>query len=91
MIFEGFIVSYSGEENVCLSNDERLLVQDFTVEAPQVTHSIYYVRCHQSRLIYLLNRWPFFSVDHPEQLHVGGATVRRPLLAKPRQPHQEQF
>uniref|UniRef100_A0A4W6FZ46 protein-tyrosine-phosphatase n=1 Tax=Lates calcarifer TaxID=8187 RepID=A0A4W6FZ46_LATCA len=35
MNFEGFTVSYSGEEHVCLSNDERLLVQDFTVESPQ--------------------------------------------------------
>lgn len=39
MSFEGFTVSYSGEEHVCLSNDERLLVQDFTVESPQVTHT----------------------------------------------------
>ncbi|KAG7234701.1 hypothetical protein INR49_004107 [Caranx melampygus] len=35
MSFEGFTVSYSGEEHVCLSNDERLLVQDFVVETPQ--------------------------------------------------------
>ncbi|XP_047430722.1 receptor-type tyrosine-protein phosphatase zeta isoform X2 [Mugil cephalus] len=35
MIFEGFTVSYSGKEHVCLSNDERLLVQDFTVESLQ--------------------------------------------------------
>ncbi|XP_037616045.1 receptor-type tyrosine-protein phosphatase zeta isoform X2 [Sebastes umbrosus] len=35
MSFEGFTVSYLGEEHVCLSNDERLLVQDFTVDSPQ--------------------------------------------------------
>ncbi|XP_031162347.1 receptor-type tyrosine-protein phosphatase zeta-like isoform X5 [Sander lucioperca] len=35
MSFEGFTVSYSGEEHVCLSNDERLLVQDFTVDSPE--------------------------------------------------------
>ncbi|KAM7377958.1 hypothetical protein PAMA_013055 [Pampus argenteus] len=35
MSFEGFTVSYSGEEHVSLSNDERLLMQDFTVESPQ--------------------------------------------------------
>uniref|UniRef100_UPI0037E9175B receptor-type tyrosine-protein phosphatase zeta-like n=1 Tax=Semicossyphus pulcher TaxID=241346 RepID=UPI0037E9175B len=35
MSFEGFIVSFSGEEHVCLSNDERLLLQDFKVESTQ--------------------------------------------------------
>ncbi|XP_054481064.1 receptor-type tyrosine-protein phosphatase zeta [Anoplopoma fimbria] len=35
MSFEGFTVSYLGEEHVCLSNDEKLLVQDFTVDSPQ--------------------------------------------------------
>lgn len=37
---DGFAVSLSGDEHVCLSNDERLLVQDFTVQSPQVTHNI---------------------------------------------------
>ncbi|XP_075907738.1 receptor-type tyrosine-protein phosphatase zeta isoform X1 [Nelusetta ayraudi] len=35
MSFEGFTVSYSGEEHVCLSSDERLWVQDFKVESHQ--------------------------------------------------------
>ncbi|KAM3587438.1 uncharacterized protein V6R79_005640 [Siganus canaliculatus] len=35
MSFEGFTVSFSGEEHVCLSGDERLLVQDFTLHCPQ--------------------------------------------------------
>ncbi|XP_034719234.1 receptor-type tyrosine-protein phosphatase zeta-like isoform X2 [Etheostoma cragini] len=35
MSFEGFTVSYLGEEHMCLSNDERLLVQDFTVDTPE--------------------------------------------------------
>ncbi|XP_031721430.1 receptor-type tyrosine-protein phosphatase zeta-like isoform X2 [Anarrhichthys ocellatus] len=35
MSFEGFTVLYLGEEHLCLSNDERLLVQYFTVESPQ--------------------------------------------------------
>ncbi|XP_017293696.1 receptor-type tyrosine-protein phosphatase zeta [Kryptolebias marmoratus] len=33
--FDGFTVSFCGEEPLNLPNDERLLVQDFTVEAPQ--------------------------------------------------------
>ncbi|KAM6895789.1 receptor-type tyrosine-protein phosphatase zeta [Xenentodon cancila] len=33
--FDGFMVSYSGEDHVLLSNDERLLVQDFTLTSPQ--------------------------------------------------------
>ncbi|XP_065807104.1 receptor-type tyrosine-protein phosphatase zeta isoform X3 [Labrus bergylta] len=35
MSFEGFIVSHRGEELVSLSNDERLMVQDFRVESTQ--------------------------------------------------------
>ncbi|XP_034433716.1 receptor-type tyrosine-protein phosphatase zeta isoform X1 [Hippoglossus hippoglossus] len=35
MSFEGFIVSQSGEEHVSLSNDERLLMQDFMLESTQ--------------------------------------------------------
>ncbi|CAK6959906.1 receptor-type tyrosine-protein phosphatase zeta [Scomber scombrus] len=35
MSFEGFTLSFSGEEHVTLSNDERLFVQDFTVESLQ--------------------------------------------------------
>ncbi|CAG04747.1 unnamed protein product, partial [Tetraodon nigroviridis] len=33
MSFEGFGVCYSGEEHVCLSGDQRLLVQDFVLES----------------------------------------------------------
>ncbi|XP_035988296.1 receptor-type tyrosine-protein phosphatase zeta isoform X2 [Fundulus heteroclitus] len=35
MSFDGFTVSYTGEELVQLANDERLLVQDFTVLSAQ--------------------------------------------------------
>lgn len=33
----------------------------------------------------------FSSCLHPEQFCVGGPAVQRPLLAEPRQSHQEQF
>nr|XP_046235674.1 receptor-type tyrosine-protein phosphatase zeta-like isoform X2 [Scatophagus argus] len=51
MSFEGFTVSYSEEEHVCLPNDERLLVQDFTVASPQ---NNYVLEVRQ----YSANCWP---------------------------------
>ncbi|XP_061618214.1 receptor-type tyrosine-protein phosphatase zeta-like isoform X1 [Phyllopteryx taeniolatus] len=35
MNFEGFTVLYSGERHVCLSNDDKVLVQDVTLESTQ--------------------------------------------------------
>lgn len=39
MSLEGFSVCYLGEEHVCLSGDERLLVQDFVLESTLVIHT----------------------------------------------------
>ncbi|XP_014886053.1 receptor-type tyrosine-protein phosphatase zeta isoform X1 [Poecilia latipinna] len=35
LIFDGFTVSHTGEELVHLTNDERVFVQDFTIQSPQ--------------------------------------------------------
>ena len=39
MSFEGFSVCYLGEEHVCLSGDESVLVQDFALESMLVIHT----------------------------------------------------
>ncbi|XP_014832059.1 PREDICTED: receptor-type tyrosine-protein phosphatase zeta-like isoform X1 [Poecilia mexicana] len=35
LLFDGFTVSHTGEELVHLTNDERVFVQDFTIQSPQ--------------------------------------------------------
>ncbi len=62
--FEGFTVSYLGEEHLCLSNDERLLVQDFTVESPQVIHTHTHTHTHLKTLVLSVSHTsiPVFSL-----------------------------
>ncbi|XP_051911693.1 receptor-type tyrosine-protein phosphatase zeta [Hippocampus zosterae] len=40
MNFEGFTVSHSGERHVCLSNDDKVLVQDVTLESTQNNYTL---------------------------------------------------
>ncbi|XP_074481450.1 receptor-type tyrosine-protein phosphatase zeta isoform X1 [Sebastes fasciatus] len=86
MSFEGFTVSYLGEENVCLSNDERLLVQDFTVDSPQNVLEVrqYSAACWPNPDSPIRNSFDLVSAvrehsrqsDRPTIIHdpLGGAT-----------------
>ncbi|XP_077400292.1 receptor-type tyrosine-protein phosphatase zeta isoform X1 [Vanacampus margaritifer] len=40
MNFEGFTVSHSGEKHVCLSNDDKVLVQNVTLESTQNNYAL---------------------------------------------------
>ncbi|KAI3366938.1 hypothetical protein L3Q82_009579 [Scortum barcoo] len=52
--FDGFTVSYAGEEHLCLSSDERLLVQDFTIESQQVTQTLQCTVFHTHRKLLVI-------------------------------------
>ncbi|XP_061770205.1 receptor-type tyrosine-protein phosphatase zeta-like isoform X3 [Nerophis ophidion] len=51
MNFEGFTVVYSGEKMVCLSNDDKVLLQDFTLESTQNNLSL-------EVQLYIASCWP---------------------------------
>ncbi|XP_061922311.1 receptor-type tyrosine-protein phosphatase zeta isoform X1 [Entelurus aequoreus] len=51
MSFEGFTVVYSGERMVCLSNDDKVLLQDFTLESTQNNLSL-------EVQLYIASCWP---------------------------------
>uniref|UniRef100_A0A8P4KFA9 protein-tyrosine-phosphatase n=1 Tax=Dicentrarchus labrax TaxID=13489 RepID=A0A8P4KFA9_DICLA len=79
MSFEGFTVSYSGEEHVCLSNDERLLVQDFTMESPQNNYVLevrqYSATCWPNPDSPIRNSFDLVNTVREHSRHSDGPTV----------------
>uniref|UniRef100_A0A3Q3NMM4 protein-tyrosine-phosphatase n=1 Tax=Mastacembelus armatus TaxID=205130 RepID=A0A3Q3NMM4_9TELE len=74
MSFEGFTVSCLGEEHMCLSNDERLLVQDFTsndvLEVRQYSAS-----CWPNPDSPIRNSFDLVNTVREHCRHTGGPTV----------------
>ncbi|XP_051806723.1 receptor-type tyrosine-protein phosphatase zeta isoform X2 [Acanthochromis polyacanthus] len=79
MSFEGFTVSYSGEEHVCLSNEERLLVQDFTVESPQSNYVFevrqYSAACWPNPDSPIRNSFDLVNTVKEHSRHTQGPTI----------------
>ncbi|XP_056224047.1 receptor-type tyrosine-protein phosphatase zeta isoform X1 [Seriola aureovittata] len=79
MSFEGFIVSYSGEEHVCLSNEEKLLMQDFVVESPQNNYVLevrqYSAPCWPNPDSPIRNSFDLVSTVREHSRHSDGPTV----------------
>ncbi|XP_035811048.2 receptor-type tyrosine-protein phosphatase gamma isoform X2 [Amphiprion ocellaris] len=79
MSFDGFTVSCSGEERVCLSNDERLLVQDFTVESPQSNYVLevrqYSAACWPNPDSPIRNSFDLVSTVKEHSRHTQGPTI----------------
>ncbi|XP_068573087.1 receptor-type tyrosine-protein phosphatase zeta isoform X2 [Cebidichthys violaceus] len=77
MSFEGFTVSYLGEEHVCLSNDERLLVQDFTVESSQSVLEVrqYSVPCWPNPDSPIRNSFDLVSTVREQSRHSDTPTI----------------
>uniref|UniRef100_A0AAQ4NQR8 protein-tyrosine-phosphatase n=1 Tax=Gasterosteus aculeatus aculeatus TaxID=481459 RepID=A0AAQ4NQR8_GASAC len=77
MCFEGFTVSYLGEELVCLSNDERLLVQNFTVNSPQSVLEVrqYSAPCWPNPDSPIRNSFDLVSAVRKQSRYSDGPTV----------------
>ncbi|XP_029016162.1 receptor-type tyrosine-protein phosphatase zeta [Betta splendens] len=80
LVYEGFTVSYSAEEeHVCLSSEERLLVQNFTVASPQ-NDSVLEVRqysatCWPNPDSPIRNSFDLINIVREHSRHTGGPTV----------------
>ncbi|KAK2858772.1 hypothetical protein Q5P01_003392 [Channa striata] len=79
MIFEGFIVSYLEEKYACLSNDERLLVQDFTMASPQNNYVLevrqYSTSCWPNPDSPIRNSFDLVNIVREHSRHTGGPVV----------------
>uniref|UniRef100_A0A7N6AII1 protein-tyrosine-phosphatase n=1 Tax=Anabas testudineus TaxID=64144 RepID=A0A7N6AII1_ANATE len=79
LICEGFTVTYSGEKHVSLSNDERLLVQDFTMASTQNNYVLEV--CHYSAPCWpnpdspIRNSFDLINQVREHSTHAGGPTV----------------
>ncbi|XP_076010436.1 receptor-type tyrosine-protein phosphatase zeta [Genypterus blacodes] len=85
--FEGFTVSYLSEEHVCLSNDERLLVQDFRVESPQNDYVLevrqYSAPCWPNPDSPISNSFDLVNTVREHSRHTDGPTVVHDPLGGP--------
>ncbi|XP_029351570.1 receptor-type tyrosine-protein phosphatase zeta-like [Echeneis naucrates] len=79
MSFEGFSVSYLGEEHMALCNDERLLVQDFIVESPQNNYVLevrqYSATCWPNPDSPIRNSFDVVSTVRERSRHTDGPTI----------------
>ncbi|XP_040009012.1 receptor-type tyrosine-protein phosphatase zeta [Xiphias gladius] len=84
MSFEDFSVSYLGEEHVCLSNDERVLVQDFIVESSQNNYMVevrqYSTPCWPNSDSPIRNCFDLVNTVREHSRHTEGPTVVHDLL-----------
>ncbi|XP_067346384.1 receptor-type tyrosine-protein phosphatase zeta isoform X3 [Channa argus] len=79
MIFEGFIVSHLEEQYTGLSNDDRLLVQDFTLESPQNNYVLgvrqYSTSCWPNPDSPIRNSFDLVNIVREHSRHTGGPVV----------------
>ncbi|KAF3704927.1 Receptor-type tyrosine-protein phosphatase zeta [Channa argus] len=79
MIFEGFIVSHLEEKYTGLSNDDRLLVQDFTLESPQNNYVLgvrqYSTSCWPNPDSPIRNSFDLVNIVREHSRHTGGPVV----------------
>ncbi|XP_030575866.1 receptor-type tyrosine-protein phosphatase zeta isoform X1 [Archocentrus centrarchus] len=81
---DGFTVSYSREEHICLSNDERLLVQDFTVQSPQNNYVLevrqYSATCWPNPDSPIRNSFDLVNTVREQSRHTQGPVIVHDLL-----------